>query len=63
MLGSARLTGQSFGAVMVGVIFSVAGVQDGRGPLIALAIAAGLAGFAAVFSSLRLRHGGVARTS
>ncbi|TFY97111.1 MFS transporter [Ramlibacter humi] len=57
MLGSARLTGQSAGAVMVGVIFGVLGVSDGRGPAIALAAAALLAGSAAVFSSLRLRHG------
>ncbi|RYY98302.1 MAG: MFS transporter [Comamonadaceae bacterium] len=57
MLGSARLTGQSVGAVVVGVIFGLAGVQDGRGPTLALAAAAVLAGFAALFSSLRLRHG------
>lgn len=55
MLGSARLTGQSAGAVMVGVIFGLAGVQDGRGPFLALAAAAALAGCAAVFSLLRLR--------
>ena len=56
MLGSARLTGQSVGAVMVGVVFGLAGVNDGRGPAIALAVAAVLAGCAATFSALRLRH-------
>ncbi|WBY03957.1 MFS transporter [Ramlibacter tataouinensis] len=55
MLGSARLTGQSTGAVMVGVIFGLVGVHDGRGPFIALAAAAVLAGVAALFSALRLR--------
>ncbi|MBA2961836.1 MULTISPECIES: MFS transporter [Ramlibacter] len=57
MLGSARLTGQSVGAVLVGVIFGLLGVRDGRGPVVALAAAAVLAGCAAVFSTLRLRHG------
>ncbi|MDB5945490.1 MAG: major facilitator superfamily 1 [Ramlibacter sp.] len=56
MLGTARLTGQSLGAVLLAVIFSVASVQDGRGPVIALALAAGFAAAAAVFSALRLRH-------
>jgi DHA2 family multidrug resistance protein-like MFS transporter len=56
MLGSARLTGQSLGAVIVGVIFSIAGVQDGRGPMLALAVAATLSAAAAVFSALRMRR-------
>ncbi|MBG9387629.1 MFS transporter [Caenimonas aquaedulcis] len=55
MLGSARLTGQSLGAVMAGVIFSLTGVRDGTGPAIAFALAAGLAATAAVFSLLRVR--------
>lgn len=54
MLGTARLTGQSLGAVLLGLVFSAAGVQDG-GPGIALALAAGLAAAAAAFSLLRLR--------
>ena len=54
MLGTARLTGQSLGAVMLGIIFSAWGVRDG-GPEIALGIAAVLAAAAAVFSLLRLR--------
>jgi MFS transporter, DHA2 family, multidrug resistance protein len=53
MLGTARLTGQSMGAVMLGLIFGVAGVHDG-GPEIALGLAAALAATAAVFSSLRI---------
>jgi DHA2 family multidrug resistance protein-like MFS transporter len=54
MLGTARLTGQSLGAVLLGLIFSVAGVREG-GPAIALGLAAALAGASAVFSLLRLR--------
>ncbi|MBC5785427.1 MFS transporter [Ramlibacter sp. USB13] len=54
MLGTARLTGQSLGAVLLGLIFSVQGVQDG-GPAIALGLAAALAAASAVFSSLRVR--------
>jgi DHA2 family multidrug resistance protein-like MFS transporter len=54
MLGTARLTGQSLGAVVLGLIFSVAGVRAG-GPQIALGLACALAAAAAVFSSLRLR--------
>ena len=54
MLGTARLTGQSLGAVMLGFIFSVAGVRGG--PAIALGLAALLAGASAVFSLLRLRE-------
>jgi DHA2 family multidrug resistance protein-like MFS transporter len=54
MLGTARLTGQSLGAVLLGLIFSVAGVRAG-GPAIALGFGAALAAASAVFSSLRVR--------
>lgn len=54
MLGTARLTGQSLGAVLLGIIFSIAGVHEG-GPAIALGLAAALAAASAVFSLLRLR--------
>jgi DHA2 family multidrug resistance protein-like MFS transporter len=54
MLGTARLTGQSLGAVLLGLIFSVAGVREG-GVEIAFALAAALAAASAVFSLLRLR--------
>lgn len=53
MLGTARLTGQSLGAVLLGLIFGVAGVRQG-GPAIALGLAAALAATSAVFSSLRV---------
>jgi DHA2 family multidrug resistance protein-like MFS transporter len=54
MLGTARLTGQSLGAVMLGLVFSVWGVQQ-AGPEVALGLAAVLAGASAAFSLLRLR--------
>ena len=56
MQGTARLTGQSIGAVLLAVVFSVASAHDGRGPAIALAAAAGFAAVASLFSMLRLRH-------
>lgn len=57
MLGTARLTGQSIGAVLLAFIFTIASAHDGRGPVIALAAAAGFAAVASLFSMLRLRHG------
>ena len=56
MLGTARLTGQTLGAVLLALIFSLANAHDGRGPVIALALAAGFAATAGAFSTLRLRH-------
>jgi DHA2 family multidrug resistance protein-like MFS transporter len=56
MLGTARLTGQSTGAVLLAAIFSVLSVSDGRGPVLALALAACFAAVAAVFSALRMRR-------
>jgi len=56
MLGSARLTGQTLGAVMMAIIFSFTNAHDGRGPLIALTLAAGLSAIAGIFSGLRLRR-------
>ena len=56
MLGTARLTGQSIGAVLLAFIFSIASAHDGRGPAIGLAAAAGFAAVASLFSMLRLRH-------
>ncbi|RZL58520.1 MAG: MFS transporter [Variovorax sp.] len=55
MLGTARLTGQTLGAVIVAAVFSVWNPHQGRGPLIALVVAAVFAAAAGVFSSLRLR--------
>ena len=56
MLGTARLTGQTLGAVLLAIIFTVAEPVHGHGPTLALALAAGFAVVASVFSSLRLRH-------
>ena len=55
MLGTARLTGQTLGAVLLAVIFSTAGAQHGQGPTVALWFAAGFAALAGVFSTLRTR--------
>jgi MFS transporter, DHA2 family, multidrug resistance protein len=54
MLGTARLTGQSLGAVMLALIFGVAGVRTGGS--IALGLGAVLAAAGALFSSLRIRR-------
>jgi DHA2 family multidrug resistance protein-like MFS transporter len=56
MLGTARLTGQTVGAVLLATIFSVWDPHDGKGPVIALVLAAGCAALAAVFSTLRVRQ-------
>ncbi|MDM0047149.1 MFS transporter [Variovorax dokdonensis] len=57
MLGSARLTGQTLGAVLLAVLFSFWPPQEGRGLVIALALAACCAACAAVTSTLRVRVG------
>ena len=56
MLGTARLTGQTLGAVLIAVVFSLWSAHDGAGVQVALGLAAGFAAVAGVFSSLRLRH-------
>ncbi|MFT3813075.1 MAG: MFS transporter [Acidovorax sp.] len=58
MLGTARLTGQTLGAVLLAGIFSVWSPHspgDGRGPLIALGLAAACAAVAGVCSTLRMK--------
>ena len=55
MLGTARLTGQTTGAVILAALFNVWPPQNGQGEMAALALAAALAGLAAVFSTLRVR--------
>ncbi|WP_236574099.1 MFS transporter [Hydrogenophaga sp. PBL-H3] len=55
MLGTARLTGQTLGAVMLAAIYAVWNQHDGRGETIALCLAAGCALLAGVSSSLRVR--------
>ena len=54
MLGTARLTGQTLGAVLLSIIFSMANAHNGHGPVIALALAACFAAVAGIFSSLRV---------
>ncbi|MET3916377.1 DHA2 family multidrug resistance protein-like MFS transporter [Variovorax sp. OAS795] len=58
MLGTARLTGQTLGAVVLAGVFSIWTPHGGRGPVVALVLAACCAGVAAVFSSLRLKTTG-----
>jgi len=56
MLGTARLTGQTLGAVVLAILFGVWSPHEGRGPFIALGLAAACATFAAIFSTLRVRQ-------
>jgi len=56
MLGTARLTGQTIGAVLLAGIFSVWRPHDGKGQVIALGVAACFAAVSAVFSMLRTRQ-------
>jgi DHA2 family multidrug resistance protein-like MFS transporter len=51
MLGTARLTGQTVGAVLTAIVLEFLGAQ---GEVSALVLAAGFALAAAVFSALRL---------
>jgi DHA2 family multidrug resistance protein-like MFS transporter len=55
MLGTARLTGQTLGAAMIAIIFSMADPHNGHGPSIALGLSSGFAAIAGIFSALRLR--------
>lgn len=55
MLATARLTGQSTGAVCIAIVFALAGLQSGLGPQVALAIASAMSLVGAVSSGLRLR--------
>ena len=56
MLGTARLTGQTLGAVLLAAIYAIWNQHDGQGETIALCLAAGCALLAGVTSSLRVRH-------
>ena len=55
MLGTARLTGQTMGAVLLATIFTLWPSHDGTGEWLALLLAAAFAVVAGVCSSLRLR--------
>lgn len=56
MLGTARLTGQSLGAVSIATVFAFSGARLGQGSFVALGLAASFAAAAAIFSGLRVRH-------
>ena len=58
MLGTARLTGQTVGALILAAIFNVWPPHNGQGEVTALWLAAVLAALAAVFSALRVRPSG-----
>jgi DHA2 family multidrug resistance protein-like MFS transporter len=60
MLGTARLTGQTFGSVLLAVIFGAFGAHGTRGPTVALALAAAFAAVAGAFSGMRVRASGSA---
>lgn len=55
MLGTARLTGQSLGALLIGLLYGLQTGQPGRVPALALLMAAGLAAIGGVTSLLRVR--------
>jgi DHA2 family multidrug resistance protein-like MFS transporter len=58
MLGTARLTGQTLGAVLLAIIFSLFEAQGGKGSWVALWLGAGFAAVAGVCSALRIRPSG-----
>ncbi|QNP50645.1 MFS transporter [Diaphorobacter aerolatus] len=60
MLGSARLTGQTLGALMLGAIFALWPVHDGFAESLALCIAAASAVLSGIFSALRITRGAAA---
>ncbi len=55
MLGTARLTGQSLGALLIGLLYGLQAGQPGRVPALALMLASGLAAIGGVTSLLRVR--------
>jgi len=59
MLGTARLTGQTLGAVLLAAIFALRPGHDGTAESLALLLAAACAVAAGVCSSLRVRQGPV----
>ena len=63
MLGTARLTGQTVGAVLLATLFASFGVADGKGSIVGLGVAAVLSAAAACFSVMRLRGTALPRAS
>lgn len=61
MLSSARMTGQTLGAVVLGTIFVISGGHGGHAEVLALWIAGGFAAMAGVFSMLRVRQAPAAK--
>ncbi len=57
MLGTARLTGQTLGAILLAAIFGIWPPSSGQGEMWAMWLAAGFAALAAVSSTLRVRTG------
>lgn len=56
MLGTARLTGQTLGAVVLATIFTIWHGHDGQAEAVALGMAGAFAALAGVLSGLRVRH-------
>ncbi|GCL61782.1 MFS transporter [Pseudaquabacterium pictum] len=55
MLGTARLTGQSIGALVIGLLYGLQAGHPGQVPVLALGVAAALAAVGGVTSLLRVR--------
>ncbi|MDO9402784.1 MAG: MFS transporter [Polaromonas sp.] len=56
LLSTGRLVGQTTGAILLAVVFGVYGTEDGKGPLLALMLAALAAAVAGLCSAFRLRR-------
>ncbi|MDB5845743.1 MAG: transporter [Polaromonas sp.] len=61
MVGTARLTGQTLGAVLLAIVFSFYETNSGQGPKLALWLGAGFAALAGVCSALRIKPARSAR--
>jgi DHA2 family multidrug resistance protein-like MFS transporter len=55
-IGTARLAGQTLGAVLLAMIFAMFDPQGGQGSFVALWLAAGFAALAGICSALRMRQ-------
>ena len=61
MLSSARMTGQTLGAVVLATIFAISGGHGGNAEALALDIAGGFAALAGLFSMMRVSKAAVAK--